>query len=1219
MPPTKDPQDIVEAISMGSSPNPIPQQPTTSISNEVPQHTTPFNPDEDSSLTEQQPRAPKSPIMDLAQPSPNPDESASAENLSDSARPSAPVFVDLTAESDDDDDAPMTTAPFSMAVEAVKVELNPEPLKDVDMDLDPTMPDSLQLDEDAFSSMPVRESIEETSAKGAPGEALADEQELDMVNMLQSFEKNTAIIAAHADHPSIDLDDDDSDEEDAHATAAFADIKEAYDAKRAAGTATLEDRIEFTKRQGKELDRRQLRKEKQDYREQEFREEHAMFIPETAVRQHTGSPDDSDAYIVSSRTLDLEEQHNTGGYREISEIEAKGESDNDTQQEYDEDEDEDQGTGVRPNSKRGRGGSSRSHRKPATTKKLKGASHKPKNSTRGGSGRGRGRGRKSYVPRSLFNMTSLLPYNIITQANENAEAEAQPGFKSHRRKDALAELIASLPVEEQRKYKDDEDELRECLKQFRTYQSIVQEKGKFRLREMKTSLHNFQVVGAANMRFRERQGDPFGGLLADEMGLGKTIMSIANIIDGRPDDEEQLRATLIVAPNAILTQWMHQITQHSGNNYPKNYTIFKSRNLAGLGYDPVAMLGSFDIVITSYSELLKSMPKKLYPAWLTTPAAKEKWWEDHFQATKGILHQVKWRRIILDEAQQIKNHESRTSESAWRLSGKYRWAITGTPVLNSIEEFYAFFRFLKVKNTGDFTLWKDNYCKKGSAAALKRLNTLLQKFMIRRTHQDKMFGKPIVQLPRVTQSDLYLDFNPIEKAVYEIVRERFVAKINGFAKSGTINKNYTFIFVLLLRLRQLTANILLIQKTLKDLLERPDLKKLWALTESSDPELAAAGGGGLLLGLQEGLRNLGPSDRANEGGTTLSSVQRMDESVSTNDVSGAATHRFQKYLQSMLDQGKSDNANREALCHFCSQPPENRCITPCGHVYCYACLMELSHTARAQHETMVRCTECGTRFNKIEAFPDESTSGDRSESATPGVDVQKRRRSTPNSASLEEDIDWLSMPGPVLHSTKVIAAIDKMEKWFEADPETKVLVFSQWRALIKIFMLVCREKKWGQAAFHGALSFEARDAAIQKFSTDPKCKVLIAAMKAGGVGLNLTAANKVILIDLWWNSAMETQAFCRAFRIGQEREVEIVRLIIKNTIDTKMIAMQRRKDAEIAAVMDSKNREAAFTSKELLALFGIGDGDDDDDDGQGGDANGFIFPEDVPAGAEEDE
>lgn len=107
-------------------------------------------------------------------------------------------------------------------------------------------------------------------------------------------------------------------------------------------------------------------------------------------------------------------------------------------------------------------------------------------------------------------------------------------------------------------------------------------------------------------------------------------------------------------------------------------------------------------------------------------------------------------------------------------------------------------------------------------------------------------------------------------------------------------------------------------------------------------------------------------------------------------------------------------------------------------------------------------------------------------------------------------------------------------------------------------------------------------------------RILLASLKCGGIGLNLTMAQKVIVVDPWWNDSIEQQAFCRVFRIGQAKETSMTRFIVKNTIDTNMIAMyetlllkkpsfveatakfclrQQRKQAEIDQVMDPQNRK----------------------------------------------
>ena len=86
------------------------------------------------------------------------------------------------------------------------------------------------------------------------------------------------------------------------------------------------------------------------------------------------------------------------------------------------------------------------------------------------------------------------------------------------------------------------------------------------------------------------------------------------------------------------------------------------------------------------------------------------------------------------------------------------------------------------------------------------------------------------------------------------------------------------------------------------------------------------------------------------------------------------------------------------------------------------------------------------------------------------------------------------------------------------------------------------------------------------------------------MGLNLTMASKVIMIDPWWNSASEQQAFCRVFRIGQREETFMSRLCVKNTVDQTLINMQDRKDKEIAAIMEDDGK----TMKKYV-LISLGD------------------------------
>ena len=94
---------------------------------------------------------------------------------------------------------------------------------------------------------------------------------------------------------------------------------------------------------------------------------------------------------------------------------------------------------------------------------------------------------------------------------------------------------------------------------------------------------------------------------------------------------------------------------------------------------------------------------------------------------------------------------------------------------------------------------------------------------------------------------------------------------------------------------------------------------------------------------------------------------------------------------------------------------------------------------------------------------------------------------------------------------------------------------------------------------HGGLARTKRDKLVEDFQTNPRSRMMILSLKAGGTGLNLTAASQVIHYDLWWNPAVEAQATDRAYRIGQKKNVQVHRLITENTFEEKIDAMIQSK------------------------------------------------------------
>ena len=123
----------------------------------------------------------------------------------------------------------------------------------------------------------------------------------------------------------------------------------------------------------------------------------------------------------------------------------------------------------------------------------------------------------------------------------------------------------------------------------------------------------------------------------------------------------------------------------------------------------------------------------------------------------------------------------------------------------------------------------------------------------------------------------------------------------------------------------------------------------------------------------------------------------------------------------------------------------------------------------------------------------------------------------------------------------------------------KLLVFSQFTEMLQLIKERLEQEKISYAYLDGSTPAKNRSAAVDSFQNDPAIKVFLISLKAGGVGLNLTAADYIYLVDPWWNPAVEQQAIDRTHRIGQKNKIFAYKMICKNSIEEKILQLQQRK------------------------------------------------------------
>ncbi|MCG7857271.1 SNF2 family helicase [Flavihumibacter sediminis] len=167
-------------------------------------------------------------------------------------------------------------------------------------------------------------------------------------------------------------------------------------------------------------------------------------------------------------------------------------------------------------------------------------------------------------------------------------------------------------------------------------------------------------------------------------------------------------------------------------------------------------------------------------------------------------------------------------------------------------------------------------------------------------------------------------------------------------------------------------------------------------------------------------------------------------------------------------------------------------------------------------------------------------------------------------------------------SSKIEVLMEQIES---KSGQHKILVFSQFVSMLELIAKELDKSGIVYETLTGAT--RNREAAVDRFQHDPRVRVFLLSLKAGGVGLNLTAASYVYLVDPWWNPAVESQAIDRAYRIGQHKNVQAIRLICPGTVEEKMMQLQQsKKELSAGLVQSGKDFFSTMTKEDWRAVLG---------------------------------
>ena len=288
-------------------------------------------------------------------------------------------------------------------------------------------------------------------------------------------------------------------------------------------------------------------------------------------------------------------------------------------------------------------------------------------------------------------------------------------------------------------------------------------------------LRPYQVRGASWLAFLERWG--LGACLADDMGLGKTIQLIAMLLHLQEQDSLE-SPTLLVCPTSVLGNWEREVKRFA----PTLKVLVHHGDKRSQGKAFAKSVAGKQIVLTSYS----LVPRDLKD-----------------------LQTVSWQGIVLDEAQNIKNADSKQSQAVRQLEASFRIALTGTPVENRLAELWSILDFLNPGYLGPKNFFQRRFAvpieRYGDTASLKTLRSLVQPFILRRLKSDRSI---IQDLPEKQEMTVFCGLSSQQAELYQGLVERSLVEIesaDGIQRKGMI-------LALLVRLKQLCNHPLLFKK-----------------------------------------------------------------------------------------------------------------------------------------------------------------------------------------------------------------------------------------------------------------------------------------------------------------------------------------------------------------------------------------------------------------------
>ncbi|ROW10628.1 hypothetical protein VMCG_01608 [Cytospora schulzeri] len=775
------------------------------------------------------------------------------------------------------------------------------------------------------------------------------------------------------------------------------------------------------------------------------------------------------------------------------------------------------------------------------------------------------------------------------------------------------------------------EEIKDLLANIRPDEDIPEEDRVGTPEALRYPLYPHQQLALQWMMNTEK-GKNKSGILADDMGLGKTISTLALMVN-RPASD-RLKTNLIVGPVSLIKQWETEIRKKIKPG--SRLSLLLLHNTATkYKYED---LRNYDVVVTSYGKV--GAEQKRYERWIEHHPGASAEQDVGLAKSCPLLHpKSKFYRVILDEAQCIKNVDTLQARGACNLKATHRWCLTGTPMMNGIHELYSLIKFLKIApyhNKKEFTKTFGSLTPKSNRSrtageytksrAMDALRILLKAIMLRRMKTSTLDGKPLVILPPKTEEVSHVEFSDDERDFYKNLETRTSITFNKYLRAGTVGKNYSNILVLLLRLRQACCHPHLnldVEYVGNSEISEQDMN---ALAKTLAPDVVVR----LKAQNEEGFK-----------------CPICFDAVIDPTIVLPCGHNTCAECFTTLAERVSDNnlrAGNEASGGF--RCPECRGPVDPKRVINLTAFKEahMPEPAAVKEEDIETASEASDTEGDDDSSSDSETDSDDDDVDRKGnlkdfiVDDEEEEKAVKDD---EDDDDKFVPPKSARkskakrkakrdvkgkgkakkeevkpHQLKTLRTEAKKNKteykrymkylkknWLTSAKVTeccrilqniqesgdKTIVFSQFTFLLDLLEIPIKyELGIKYCRYDGGMSRAHRDAAALDFQdTTSRTKVMLVSLKAGNAGLNLTSANHVVIMDPFWNPYIEMQAVDRAHRIGQQKPVHVHRLLVKETVEDRITELQEEKRKFVDAALDEGESKSLgrLSTRDLQYLF----------------------------------